>query len=89
MSLLNELYYGNLFPADFRMADQPQYRRTLEKLVEKESKLDAFLPPDMQEVFHEFEAMQEKLSSDHAFRSFAEGIRLGCRFMLEVLPKEE
>lgn len=89
MSLLKELYYGNLFPADFHITDLPRYRQALTELVEKETRLNSFLPSDMQEIFREFEEIQETLSSENAFRSFAEGVRLGCRLMIEVFPKEE
>lgn len=89
MSLLKELYYGNLFPADFQITDLPRYRQALTELVEKETRLNSFLPSDMQEIFREFEEIQETLSSENAFRSFAEGVRLGCRLMIEVFPREE
>lgn len=89
MSLLKDLYYGNLFPADFHMTDQPQYRQTLEKLVEKENQLNTFLPPDMQTIFEAFEELQDALSSETAYRSFREGMKLGCRLMAELLPEEK
>ena len=41
------------------------------------------------EEFISDEEIQETLSSENAFRSFAEGMRLGCRLMIEVFPKEE
>lgn len=95
MSILEELYYGNLHPVDKEIQYGSKYERFLKIITENQEKLETFLrnQPDAEEERHLFSQMinaQQEVMSFSERERFLEGFRMGARFMADTfLPGQD
>ena len=85
MNILEELWYGNLDPAEYDSCTTKEYKELLKLISRNEEKLLATMTDDQKELFsrytdcvREHQAMAEGLLFESIFR-------LGGRMMLEVM----
>ena len=85
MSILEELWYGNVEPAEYDISPSKEYKELLQLISRNEDKLLATMTDAQIELFtkytdsvREHQVMAEKLLFQNSFR-------LGARIMLEVM----
>lgn len=95
MTLLENLYHGNVHPANKTFEGNPHYAKYMSILSDSETKLAAYLKslPDSdaeRELFCQMIEAQTDLSSFLELDCFLDGFRLGASMMLEtfILPQQ-
>ena len=85
MNILEELWYGNIEPAEYDISSSKEYREMLQLISRNEDKLLATMTDTQKELFtkyadcvREYQTMAENLLFQNSFR-------LGARIMLEVM----
>ena len=90
MSILEELYYGNINPNEKRRFDHNSERgRFIKIILDNEEALIAFLDKlpnasEEQKLFSQFIDAQSRFSEIECMERFAEGFQIGARFMLDT-----
>ena len=84
MSILEDLWYGNIEPAEYTTSSCLEYRKALQKISKNEEQLMVSMTDIQKELFgrytdsvREFQAIAECLLFQNSFR-------LGARMMLEI-----
>ena len=85
MNILEELWYGNIEPAEYDISSNKEYKELLQLISRNEYKLLATMTDAQKELFvkytdcvREHQVMAEKLLFQNSFR-------LGARIMLEIM----
>ena len=85
MNILEELWYGNIEPAEYDISSSKEYKEMLQLISRNEDKLLATMTDAQKELFakyadcvREYQTMAENLLFQNSFR-------LGARIMLEVM----
>lgn len=85
MSILEELWYGNIEPAEYDSPPSKEYKEMLQLICRNEDKLLATMTDAQKELFtkyadcvREYQTMADSLLFQNSFR-------LGARIMLEVM----
>ena len=85
MNILEELWYGNIEPAEYDISSIKEYKELLQLISRNEDKLLATMTDTQKELFtkyadcvREYQTMAENLLFQNSFR-------LGARIMLEVM----
>lgn len=82
--ILEQLYNGDLSPADSRNYDNPQYPGMCQVVLEETEEFAAALKAERRE---EFDAMMDhylELCYVEKTQAFSDGFRIGARIMCEV-----
>ena len=95
MTVLEDLYYGNINPNNKRFDKESEYGKFSKIVTDNERLLTAFLSslPDAERERQALSQMinaESELSDFIAFERFIEGFRLGTGIMLEtfILPQQ-
>ena len=95
MSILEDLYYGNISPNERQFGHKSNYAKYVEIVTDNEEKLTAFLNalPNAEKEQHLLSQMinaQVEISCFSEYERFIEGFRLGAGIMLEafVFPQQ-
>lgn len=95
MSILEELFYGNINPNEKSLDRDSHYSAFLKMISDNETKLTKFLSeqPEATEEQHCFSQLINAQSEVQQFSErnrFIEGFQLGARFILDtfVMPEE-
>lgn len=87
MNILEELWYGNIEPAEYDVSPGKEYKEMLQLISRNEDKLLATMTETQKELFtkyadcvREYHTMAEKLLFQNSFK-------LGARIMLEVMEE--
>ncbi len=84
-SILEDLYYGNINPAEFFQVPLKEYKACQEEHIKTYDSFLQSLEPYQQKTFAEIMEHQfQTLPMEHA-AVFSEGFRMGAQMMLEVL----
>ena len=85
MNILEELWYGNIEPAEYDTSSGKEYKEMLQLISRNEEKLLETMTDAQKELFtkyadcvREFQTLAENLLFQNSFR-------LGARMMLEVM----
>lgn len=85
MNILEELWYGNIEPAEYDISSSKEYKELLQLISRNEDNLLATMTDAQKELFtkyadcvREYQIMAENLLFQNSFR-------LGARIMLEVM----
>ena len=85
MSILEEFWYGNLYPTEYDTSPSQEYKELLQLISRNEEKLQTTMTDAQKDLFsryqdcvREFQAMAESLLFQNSFR-------LGARIMLDVM----
>lgn len=93
-TLLQQLYSGEVYPAEKIVVKTPEYRELNRKISDEITYFNSVLSPKDGERFADLGDMELQRSSAYAFENFVYGFRLGMGLMLETLhtapiPTEE
>ena len=87
MSILEELWYGNIEPTEYDTSSCKEYKKALQLVNRNEEELHATMTDAQKELFsryadsvREFQDMAECLLFQNSFR-------LGARMMLEIMEE--
>lgn len=84
-TLLQQLYDGEIYPAEQIVPKNPQYRELCRKLGAEKQYLRERLSASDQERFDEIGNMHLEIASLCGYEDFAYGFRLGVGLMIEAL----
>jgi hypothetical protein len=87
-SLLQQLYDGEIYPAEQIVPKSPEYKELLRKLSAEKEYLREKLSESDRERFDEIGSMYLEIASLCSYEDFAYGFRLGVGLMIEVLVHE-
>ena len=88
MSILDELYNGNVVPAEKFVKKDSEYARLISELAECTEKVSVLLDGNEKKLW------ERMMDADHAMellsekQSFIDGFCLGARIMLEVMSRD-
>lgn len=84
MSTIEELYYGNITPAEQEFRRNSEYAHVLQLATRSEEKLIGTLTEAQKETFETFKDNTSKLSSLTEVTAFSLGFKLGLRLTAEA-----
>lgn len=85
MDILENLYYGNLFPHE-KCAKLDDEMKELNRLLNRnEEKLTATLSDEQKETFEKYKDCNREISEICERNAFLNGFRLGARIIIEVV----
>ena len=83
-SIIEELYYGNITPAERSFCKTGEYAHILQLVTRNEEKLTERLTQAQQETFEKFKDGTSELSSMTEVTAFTIGFKLGLRLTAEA-----
>lgn len=87
MSMLKELWYGNIKPSEYNASSSEEYKEALCSIINKEEKLQSTFTDEQKELFSQYtDAVCAYQSMADCFL-FQHSFRLGARMMLEVMEE--
>jgi len=86
MSILADLYFGNLTPFEKDFTSKEQ-RELSEKLVSKDEKFRGMLDDAQTKEFEAYLLSASELQCEENLLSFEDGFKLGSKIMMEVLKE--
>ena len=84
-SIIEELYYGNITPADRDVIRGGTYSHLLHLVTRNEDDLMQTLTHAQQETFEKFKDCASELNDANELTSFTIGFKLGMRLALEAM----
>jgi len=88
MTILQELFYGNIFSHNDTFDRDSEYGKAIQLIDCNETKLLALLDDTQKSLFTDFREAQVTLNNITAEESFIQGFKMGALIMLEVFEKE-
>lgn len=85
MTILQDLFYGNLAPFDGNFNSHAEYAQAVETLVDNEGKLMEILEDKDRELLSEFSDAHSALNSIMAEMEFIKGFKMGVLMMMEII----
>lgn len=85
---LEDLYYGNISPAEQQYMRNTDYDKAIRTVSEKEEQLKLLLGEKEQELLKELVTAQVDLNGITAMENFIIGFRLGLRLGVEVMDDD-
>ena len=85
MSVLSDLWYGNIDPQGRTIPRSSEYKHLQKKLCEYEEQFRGIFSPEHQTLVEEYGNATISMMSLSEEASFVEGFRLGAKMILEVL----
>ena len=87
MSILEELWYGNIEPAEYDASPSKEYKELLHLISRNEEKLQATMTDEQKELFERYTdcVRENQVITDCLI--FQTGFKLGARMMLEVMEE--
>jgi len=89
MTVLENLWYGNIAPSVRRLTRGGEVKKQLDALTANEHIFSAELSAKGQQAFDEYDKLASSISEQSECDAFGKGFRLGARLMLEVLSDEK
>lgn len=85
MSIIKELYYGNICPCEMPIIKTEEYQTALKKFVDYEKRLLEMLSNEERELYNKM--MENKIAIEmmEGVEKFKSGFKLGAKFMMESL----
>lgn len=85
MYILEDLYYGNLFPHEKVSKLDDEMKELIGLLNRNEEKLIATLSDEQKETFEKYKDCNREISEICERNAFLNGFRLGARIIIEVV----
>ena len=85
MSILEELWYGNIEPAEYDISPDKNYKEMLQLISRNEDKLLATMTDEQKELFAKYADCVREYQVMSEYLLFQNSFRLGGRMMLEVM----
>ena len=89
MTMLENLYYGNIAPHEKHIRRGSKLDKTISSLCSEEERLTSTLTEQQKEVFDRFKQCQDELNSITELTAFSDGFILAARLMIEVLQEQK
>ena len=88
MSILEELWYGNVKPNENRLPADSEQGKLVSLIVRHEEKLLSLLSEQAMETYEKLRECRSELSSLVECGAFVSGFSLGARIIFEVMGKD-
>lgn len=85
MKILEELWHGEIRPAEIIKPLTPQYKELLDAADESEKKLLSLLSDEGKALYRKLTESRRELSCTDECEIFTTGFRLGAKLMLEIM----
>ena len=85
MDILEDLYYGNLFPHELCEKLDDEVKELLKLLNRNEEKLTATLSEEKKETFEKYKDCNREISEIIERETSLNGFRLGARIIIDVV----
>lgn len=85
MRLLEELWYGNIEPAEYNTNACPEYKEALRLIAKNEEKLQATMTDEQKEIFSRYIDAVQDCQTIAECLLFQNSFKLGARMMAEVM----
>jgi len=89
MTMLENLYYGNIAPHEKYIKRGSKLDKTISSICSEEERLTSTLTEQQKEVFDRFKQCQDALNSITELTAFSDGFILAARLMIEVLQEKK
>ena len=89
MTILENLWYGNISPVSRSIAPGSEFKKILEAVTANESIFTAELSSEGKRAYTEYEKLADRLTEISECDAFGKGFRLGVRLILETLSEEK
>ncbi len=83
MTVLEELWYGNLHPVEEFLADNKEYKGLLRLVSKNREKLEATLTPEQAELFKKYYTATNEMNSVSESAAFQYGFNLATKLLIE------
>ena len=89
MSILEDLYYGNIIPCDSAgLLSSEAYNKALDDMVECQKDLEEMLDDEQRLMLDRFVEASDVLSSVIESEMFKNALSMGMKLMMEVKERE-
>lgn len=88
MSVLEDLWYGNIAPWEREIKRSSEYSDVLERIVQHEKELNARLNDEEKEILEKFMNCTNEMCCISEREMFAQGFMLGAKLIIEVMNSE-
>ena len=88
MSIIKNMYYGELFPLWERYPDTKEYAEKTKEILDIQRELLGKFP-DVKEYLERYFEAQYGAANEFGFQQFQMGVRVGAQLMLEMIRKVE
>lgn len=85
MSVLEELWYGNLEPSEYSFFSSREYKERLHMVTRKEEKLLSTMTKEQKELFSRYSNCVREFRSLTELLLFQSSFKLGARMMAEMM----
>ncbi len=85
MKILEELWYGNIEPAEYDVPPGKEYKELLQLICRNEEKLQATFTDEQKELFSRYVDCVREFQAMADCRLFQSSFKLGARMMVEVM----
>ena len=89
MTILEQLWYETLHPAEILKPTNPQYNEFLDTADETEKKLRSLLTDEGKELFHKLNEIRTEIKDMDDCDIFIRGFSVGARLMLEIMQNTD
>ena len=84
MTLLEDLWYGNIDPHEAILTDSKRYKHLLSLMARNRDELNETLTDKQSEVLEKYDSSVNEMHSLAEVEAFSYGLRFGVRLMIEV-----
>ena len=88
-TLLEEFWYGNIFPQEQYAAQHPDIKPLLRLMEKNRTSLTETLTESQKEILQKYDDVVSEMNSILEREIFIYAFRLGGRFIVETLSKDE
>ncbi|MBE6529212.1 MAG: hypothetical protein E7680_01250 [Ruminococcaceae bacterium] len=83
MTILENLWYGNVHPVEEFLEVNKEYKNLLRIAAKDQERLGASLTPEQAELFEKYDSAVKEVNATAEVEAFSYGFRLGVRLMTE------
>ena len=88
MSIIGDLWYGNIAPWEREIKRSSDYADALERIVQLETDLHARLNDEEKEILEKFVNCTNEMCCISEREIFVQGFMLGAKLIIEVMTSE-
>ena len=88
MSIIEDLWYGNISPCERGIKRSSEYSDALERIVQLETELHARLNDEEKEILERFVNCTNEMCCISEREMFVQGFMLGAKLIIEVISLE-
>ena len=89
MTLLEDLWYGNIDPHEAILTGSKRYKHLLSLMARNRDELNETLTEKQSETLEKYDTAINEMHSITEIEAFSYGFRLGVRLMVEAITKKK